>query len=512
MEKICERVEAWKAKCLQRDGDRKRIDELREESQRSARQRHGTSSLAAGIASAKRAIVAAGETRAKAESLGKDAKRLEADLGKAQKQLVDAKDRLAEWEKQWADAVAVIKLADVSPAIETAQSYLLRIDQMQKHLSDMRIKEARVREIQTERSLLLERIGAVRQRLDPTCRPTTADSLDADFQTLESDLEAARTLRTVREGIERQLAEIETKLAGNRKKLADATASLQALALEAQVEVESLADAVQRARERTVAAKLVLDYESAVAENAQGQPMEQFIDAALATGADLEQQIADLETRAGHLDREISEADARFRDAERVLAGYQKASDAAAEAQQQAAMVESRIEEKAIEYAALHLARATLDKAKERYRARHQDTLLDRAGTFFRDLTSGAFSSIDIDYEEGTDILKAVRADHHRPDARVPVGGLSDGTRDQLFLALRLAAIEQHLKDREPVPLIVDDVLVSFDDGRARATLGCLAELAKQTQVILFTHHKHIVDLARSVDPSTAVHDLAAKR
>ena len=44
------------------------------------------------------------------------------------------------------------------------------------------------------------------------------------------------------------------------------------------------------------------------------------------------------------------------------------------------------------------------------------------------------------------------------------VAGLSDGTRDQLFLALRLAGIENHLKDREPVPVIIDDVLINFDD------------------------------------------------
>ena len=93
--------------------------------------------------------------------------------------------------------------------------------------------------------------------------------------------------------------------------------------------------------------------------------------------------------------------------------------------------------------------------------------------------------------------------------SRVPVGGLSDGTRDQLFLSLRLAGIEQHLLDREPVPLIIDDVLVTFDDARARSTLKCLVELADKTQVLLFTHHRHVVDLARDVNPGTLVHHLA---
>lgn len=51
-------------------------------------------------------------------------------------------------------------------------------------------------------------------------------------------------------------------------------------------------------------------------------------------------------------------------------------------------------------------------------------------------------------------------------------------------------------------------MLVSFDDARARATLKCLAELATKTQVLLFTHHRHVVDLAIAVKPDTVVHQL----
>ena len=103
-------------------------------------------------------------------------------------------------------------------------------------------------------------------------------------------------------------------------------------------------------------------------------------------------------------------------------------------------------------------------------------------------------------------MLTAVRGPPDNPNPRVSVVGLSDGTRDQLFLALRLAGIERHLQDREPVPLIIDDILVNFDDARARSTLQCLAELATKTQVLLFTHHQHVVDLAKAVNPATIVH------
>jgi uncharacterized protein YhaN len=75
------------------------------------------------------------------------------------------------------------------------------------------------------------------------------------------------------------------------------------------------------------------------------------------------------------------------------------------------------------------------------------------------------------------------------------VSGLSDGTRDQLYLALRLAAIEHHVKTVGPCPVILDDILINSDDGRASAALDVLGELASQTQVLLFTHHSHVADM-----------------
>ena len=79
---------------------------------------------------------------------------------------------------------------------------------------------------------------------------------------------------------------------------------------------------------------------------------------------------------------------------------------------------------------------------------------------------------------------------------------LSDGTADQLFLSLRLAAIELYLDQyiavsKETMPIILDDILVNFDDNRTIATLDCLAKLSEKSQVILFTHHQHLEELAK---------------
>jgi hypothetical protein len=62
-----------------------------------------------------------------------------------------------------------------------------------------------LREIAEERALLLQRLTALRQRLDSAARPTTADTLDADFHEVDAAVSAARIARTQHEERARQL-------------------------------------------------------------------------------------------------------------------------------------------------------------------------------------------------------------------------------------------------------------------------------------------------------------------
>jgi uncharacterized protein YhaN len=57
---------------------------------------------------------------------------------------------------------------------------------------------------------------------------------------------------------------------------------------------------------------------------------------------------------------------------------------------------------------------------------------------------------------------------------------MSDGTRDQLFVAFRLASLEGYGDSAEPLPFVADDILVHFDGPRAKASLGLLAEFGNE--------------------------------
>ena len=122
--------------------------------------------------------------------------------------------------------------------------------------------------------------------------------------------------------------------------------------------------------------------------------------------------------------------------------------------------------------------------------------MLRRISAWFRRLTGGAYS--DVGVEPTADGAALILTEAAFPDERRAVDELSEGTRDQLFLALRLAAIESH-----PVrlPFIADDILQTADDARAEAALRALMDLSASTQVILLTHHQHIADLATRLFP-----------
>lgn len=152
----------------------------------------------------------------------------------------------------------------------------------------------------------------------------------------------------------------------------------------------------------------------------------------------------------------------------------------------------------------LKTASDLLAQALERHRKLRQNPLLQRASELFGVLTVGAFSGIEEEYGDDDkprlvgrrangDAI-AVKAREASGDDRSP---LSTGTLDQLYLALRLAYIEDYCSRSEPAPFIADDLFTSFDDARTEHGIEALAQLSASTQMLLFTHHEHVADAAR---------------
>ncbi len=134
--------------------------------------------------------------------------------------------------------------------------------------------------------------------------------------------------------------------------------------------------------------------------------------------------------------------------------------------------------------------------------------LLHEAGRILEHLTGGRWIALRPKDGHGVRALQVVRADEDVADPEE----LSEGTLDQVYLALRLAAVrelhQQRMDDGKPaLPLVLDDVLMAFDSDRTRSALEVLSELADEIQIIVFTHHAYVADHARDL-PGVTVSEL----
>jgi len=158
--------------------------------------------------------------------------------------------------------------------------------------------------------------------------------------------------------------------------------------------------------------------------------------------------------------------------------GQMEALGQAEQLEQEKAKAQTRIADLELHYRALVRAQETLVQATQELQRRFAPRISQRAQNLFGRLTGQRYNRLsllqDLSVEAGAEGENTLRSTLWR----------SDGTVDQLYLALRLAVAEELTPD---APIILDDALVRFDDNRMRAALEILREAADKKQVILFT-------------------------
>lgn len=194
------------------------------------------------------------------------------------------------------------------------------------------------------------------------------------------------------------------------------------------------------------------------------------------------------------LDEAVDQAIAERTTTAAALAALGAAGGAEAVAQRRENLL-SDLAEVVDEWRVLNAAIRLVDQTVETYRREHQNPVLERARGWFSRLTGGRYTDLVADVHETGRPMLAIQ----RGSERLALQDLSEGTADQLFLALRLATLADHAARTEPMPFIGDDLFMTFDETRTAAGLSVLAEFGRTTQAVLFTHHRHVADLARDL-------------
>ncbi len=414
------------------------------------------------------------------------------DLVNAENDLNRLNAEKINWQSQWNTIIRKLHLNN-SVSLEIAQRTARRWASASGVLEAISLTKKRLITMDRKELTLLEMISNLPEELKSSLPedPVVAAHI------IGTRLEEAKTTSKIRRDLEQQVLALKPTHELYEKSARDSSEQIAELSRRADCEVGDLKTIVKNVENREKVREERQFTQTQILSAGDQLPIEKLRE-------DLgDHNLTEIQTMIANLHMEESELDVEIETAVRVEQerfsilnnfdndiGFNHAVS-----QKEAAA--NRLRDIVSNYLELNLARNLISEALQRIRKEQKNPLLLRAGELFSLATCRAFEGISTDLDDnGIPVVVVIRNGGHQ----VAISLLSEGTRDQLFLAFRLASVEDYCKKTEPLPFIADNLLVHFDDDRTEATMNLLAELGQTTQVLLFTHHKFVREAGRLLE------------
>lgn len=412
------------------------------------------------------------------------------DLSRA---AASARTALDAWQTAWQKAASGVGIA-ADADVAHAQASLELVAEIDAALTEM--SKLRIGRIDTMRADLAK-FDAEAQRLGTLAGLPVADRSAADIAiALQQQATAAMEQQA-------EVKRLTTVRHAAAKGMADAVARQDSLAATLRPWMtqagatthDELAAAIARSDRHRQLREAVAAAEHRLADSGDGLSLEAlFAEVDGSDPADVSTQLAQLTSEADTLMDSQNALSAQLSTAQAALNAMAGSDDAArAEGRKQESL--ARMTGAVERYLKVATAARLLKWSVDRYRETRQGPMLKRASDIFAGLTLGSFELLAVDFDSEPLTLMGKRPG----GSLVPVEGMSEGTRDQLYLALRLAALHQHLQHALALPFVADDLFINYDDARSRAGLRALGDLSRHTQVVFLTHHDHLVPVIQDV-------------
>ena len=414
------------------------------------------------------------------------------DTERRRRELARAQKAWLQWQEEWSAGLTELGLAtDANPDAVSVQIDV--IDRMREKVGQ--INELRHQRIDKINRDIVDFESVVAKIVGELADDLASMAADDAVLEIERRLGEAQRIRALRENKEKDIEKIENDIRALKEDRQQARESVNYFKNKVGADTnDELSNAIEKSDTfRDLQENLVTTLQT-LEQEGDGLPVAEL--EAECNDIDIDQIVAQEETTAAELkalrDQLTTAAENRSqdRDAFQEIDGNDAA--ARAEATRQEALAEIRVI--SARYVRVRTSAMLLQWGIDRYRREKQAPLLKRAGELFAKMTGDSFSDLRVDYDEN---------DHAhltglRPDGEVVrVLGMSSGTADQLYLALRVASIEDYLDRAAALPFVADDLFINFDNDRAGAGFDVLGELSKKTQVLFFTHHLHLLHIAR---------------
>ena len=332
-------------------------------------------------------------------------------------------------------------------------------------------------------------------------RDQSTHNNDQFLSGLIGEFERMRLKQKQRKEIETDLEACESSLAAlhHRREIAKALLSDIQDSCGAKNRQE-LTETLQRSNDQKLELERIREYEEELLSIGSGYSLEELIrQSETADPAEIRRQINDLqqeEDQSVHaIERNATQASENENSKKELIQTQEAYLDDA--------VLESRFAEAerlAARYVRIKAQEIALDWIVEKFRKENQAPIMRIATRIFETITRGYYSELTTtENNRGVHQLLCVRTSAEGDREEVKLENLSSGTRDQLFLALRFAAIEHFIDQGQVMPLIADDLLINSDDERAKVIFGLFKDLSKKTQILFFTHHEHLIPIAKQV-------------
>ncbi|MDI7860971.1 AAA family ATPase [Rhizobiaceae bacterium n13] len=394
-----------------------------------------------------------------------------------------------EWKRRFSAAAAHIGLASDATA-EMVLSALKIWGELPAILVERESRARRVNGMRRDIATFEDKASVLAERLVPSLLTLPADvmaeALHEHAIKAQRAAERSQELAEELKGIQSQVARLNDEIAAVDLVLSELRAELP--------EGADLSGTLHRLGERARLVERLAESRNRFLMHAEGMT-EEVVRSAL---GDFDRIAADLEIdRLSSEDQRqvelFGELTARIAENRRQRGAIETGTSAELAVFERLA-ADAEAKDLARQWVVLKLAASMLSSSMETYRERQADPVLMRASEHFSRLTGGRFARLVQEYGDGDELqLLAER----QGGERVPLGGLSEGTGDQLYLALRLAFIEDYCSRNEPAPLILDDIFQTFDDERTACGIKALSGLGGTFQTILFTHERSVIEIAR---------------
>ncbi|MCV0402259.1 MAG: AAA family ATPase [Chloroflexi bacterium] len=211
-------------------------------------------------------------------------------------------------------------------------------------------------------------------------------------------------------------------------------------------------------------------------------------DADTVDAAAVEAELLDVGSQLALLESEEAETHARIGALSARIEQLEAAEELGAR-RQDLAVAQATAEAMAREWSVRAVTLRLLEETRQRYERERQPDVVRAAESHFARFTGGRYTRIVAPPGDAS-----VRVETEGGEAKV-TDELSRGTAEQLYLALRFGLIEEFARHAEPLPVVMDDILVNFDAERAGRAAAAIRDLATRHQVLYFTCHPWTAEL-----------------